>query len=812
MSDRDPTELMTALKRFFLIAITILFMCCDRGVAPEIKLPFGEIIASSPFIEGKPAYLESPYVTAGDRTYMVGHQDGSFPEIGWHIKGEMGGIWNHPIKLMDGFDAFLNINGRSIPLEKAKSFTNYPMANLHTYAMDSLGLKIERWQFVPDGREGLAVEYMLYNTGDQDITLDFGFMGHTDLRPTWIGERTGMKDSRDVPDFDPVTGSWVVRDSLNPWYVVFGSSHPVKSFSEGSPKYRGSGASAKLTYELSIPPENARGLRFVVAGSYSSESKAKGTYADILENASGLLAAKKDRYANLASSSKLITPDPVLNQTFEWLKYNSDWLIRDVPEIGRGIAAGIPDYPWWFGVDSEYALQGFMAIGQQEVVYETIRLLDSVSRAVNGNGRIIHEMSTNGAVFNPGNINETPQFATLIWQIYKWGGNREFLRKYFPTVKKGLHWLIEEKDANGNGFPDGFGMMEIHGMDSEMIDVATYTQAAFAHASLMAGELGEEELSQAYIKTAESLKEKINREFWSEEFQSYADFIGTDQQALSLIDDAIVRADTLGKPWAVAELEQTRAEILKNPDPNLKPFVLHHNWVVNTPMEMGIADTEKALKALETARKFINPFGVFVTGIDRDESAGLDEGSFQGSKVFSYTGAVMTLPTGVQAVAENNYGRPEMALDYLSRMSRSFSYALPGSMYEVSPDYGMIAQAWNIYAFAVPVVRQFFGIDPLASEKTTTIKPQMPVSWNQASLEEVRVGENLISVFYRADEQTHLRVSQKEKGWELVLDLGPVREEHLKILSGNPKITVEEGNLIVKGSGEVIEVRYKINP
>ena len=36
---------------------------------------------------------------------MVGHQDGSFPELGWHIAGEMGGIWDHPIKLMDGFDA-----------------------------------------------------------------------------------------------------------------------------------------------------------------------------------------------------------------------------------------------------------------------------------------------------------------------------------------------------------------------------------------------------------------------------------------------------------------------------------------------------------------------------------------------------------------------------------------------------------------------------------------------------------------------------------------------------------------------------------
>ena len=132
---------------------------------------------------------------------------------------------------------------------------------------------------------------------------------------------------------------------------------------------------------------------------------------------------------------------------------------------------------------------------------------------------------------------------------------------------------------------------------------------------------------------------------------------------------------------------------------------------------MGIADPNKAVQALKTAEKFVNPFGVFVTGIDRDESAGSDDGSFEGSNVFSYTGAVMTLPTGVQAISENNYGRPDQAMNYLNRMTRTFSYALPGSMYEVSPDYGMVVQALNIYSFAVPIVHQFFGIRPMASKK-----------------------------------------------------------------------------------------------
>ncbi len=623
---------------FVLTALLIAGMTsCTQEEAPA-RSSFEATLSGSPSIAGNPAYLSSPYVTPGDRAYMVGHQDGSFPDLGWHIKGEMGGIWAHPIKLMDGFDAFLHKDGNPIPLTNAVSFTNYPVANRHDYTLDSLELEVSRWQFVPDGKEGVVLEYTFTNTGEEERSMTLELRGRPDLRPTWLGERTEMIDGKDISNYDDALKAWVTRDSLNPWYVVFGPGSEM----EGS-----RGKESGLSYDLVLPPGGTEHVRFAIAGSMSSEAEAKATYSDLLENAGRLLEEKNKRYSALADQSKLTIPDSALQQTFEWLKYNSDWMIQEVPGIGRGITAGIPDYPWWFGVDSEYALRGYMAIGQTDIVYETIRLLDSVSMAINGNGRILHEMSTNGAVFNPGNINETPQFASLIWHVYRWGGDRAFLERYFPTVKMGLEWLIQANDENGNGFPDGFGMMEIHGLDSEMIDVAAYTQAAFHHASLMAEVLGEQELAEEYAAKAEALKKKINEEFWSEAFGSYADFMGTDEQALHLIEDAIVRADTLNKPWAIAELEETRASIRANPRSGLRPFVLHHNWVVNTPMEVGIADTVKALRALETARNFINPFGMFVTGIDRDDSAGKDDGAFQGSKVFSYTGAVMTLRWGV---------------------------------------------------------------------------------------------------------------------------------------------------------------------
>ncbi|WP_242527932.1 glycogen debranching protein [Allomuricauda sp. CAU 1633] len=772
-------------------------------------MALSSLMENSTHINGKTEYLESPFVTAGNRVYMVGHQDGSFPELGWHIKGEMGGIWNHPIKLMDGFDIELKWNDESYLLNKADTFVNYPFANTHQFVVPSKNISVNRWQFVPDDLEGLLVQVELTNTGSTATTFDLDFTGHSDLRPTWLGERTHMNDAQDEAVFEEAIQGWIAKDKDNPWFVCYASDTAPAQKSEVKNTYSGLGASNQLSYAMEIEPNETKTINFIVAGSYTSKENTITTFNTIKSDWLHLLSDKKERYQQLAQQSKLTIPDKKMQQTFEWLKYNCDWLVRTVPEIGTGITAGIPDYPWWFGVDSEYALQGYMAIGQTDAVYSTIALLDSVSTSVNSNGKIIHEMSTNGAVFNKGNINETPQFASLIWSIYQWNGDLSFLEKYFPTIEKGLLWLMKENDLDGNGFPEGFGMMEIHGLDSEMIDVAAYSQRAFADAALMAKELGKDSLALQYQNIADELKNKINTEFWSENFNSYADFIGTDAQALHLIEDAIVRADTLNKPWAVEELEATKEFVKKNPSSKPRPFVMHHNWVVNTPMEMGIADSTKAIKALKTAEQFVNPFGVFVTGIDRDQSAGSDDGSFKGSKIFSYTGAVMTLPTGVQARAENNYGRPNEALNYLERMTRTFSYAFPGSMYEVSPDYGMITQAWNIYSFAYPIVHQFFGIQPNAAQKEVVISPLMPDAWDDCALQNVKIGDgaNEISMFYTKKEgKTTIKIEQSNAEWKIKLKIPKSQLNQLQILEGT--LSASGNEAWIESDKMKVEVSY----
>ncbi|MEQ9232120.1 MAG: glycogen debranching protein, partial [Cyclobacteriaceae bacterium] len=242
----------------------------------------------------------------------------------------------------------------------------------------------------------------------------------------------------------------------------------------------------------------------------------------------------------------------------------------------------------------------------------------------------------------------------------------------------------------------------------------------------------------------------------------------TKDETIELIEAAIVRADTIRKPWSSEELTQTLRKVRALKNEELNGYVVHHNWVVNTPMEVGAAEPEKALIALKTAENYRSRFGMFVTGIDRDES----QEKAEKWEVFSYVGAVMTLPTGVQAIGEVKYGNPDKALEYLKMLENSFGYALPGSMYEVSPDFGMVAQGWNIYAVAVPIVDHFFGIQPMAYDQEILISPNLPSTWPSGSFENVKVGDNEISIsFERVGETIQYEIEQT-KDWTIHFRIG----------------------------------------
>src|SRR3954453_12658718 len=90
------------------------------AISAALLLPMGAVdtASSAPARHAGPgptaAVLRSPELSTGtrladrrslvvgDRFYEMGAEDGTYPATGFHTRGEMGGFWSQPIKLLDG--------------------------------------------------------------------------------------------------------------------------------------------------------------------------------------------------------------------------------------------------------------------------------------------------------------------------------------------------------------------------------------------------------------------------------------------------------------------------------------------------------------------------------------------------------------------------------------------------------------------------------------------------------------------------------------------------------------------------------------
>jgi glycogen debranching enzyme len=438
------------------------------------------------------------------------------------------------------------------------------------------------------------------------------------------------------------------------------------------------------------------------------------------------------------------------------VRVNMEWLVRDVPGIGRGLGGGLMEYPWWFGTET-YSLQALTATGDFDLAKQDLRLLKHQSMKTNGNGRIVHEVTTNGAVSNPGNTQETAQFILTVGKVFDWTGDLAFAREMYPAMKMGINWLLTDMDQNKDLFPEGYGIMEVSGLNAELIDVAVYTQQALKATAHLAGILGEPDAAERYQRLASQLEARINQRFWSEEEGSYTDFYGSRTQAISAAEGAIRQIGLKGPnnltqrdQELIGYYERLKQKFSAMPDTS-RGWLTNKNWVITTPMETGIAPRARAIQMLDKIRKEnVGEYGPFLSAVERQ--------------------AMMTISTGVQAVSEANYGRTDQALWYMDKIVQTFNRVTPGSISEMMPDYGCFTIAWTSYGIVLPLIQHVFGIQPDAINKTVVFDPHVPAGWEDMSIEDLPVGSTTIS-FSRAKTGKGIEygVDAGENGWTFAL-------------------------------------------
>lgn len=804
------TILSSMRKPFILLISFILFSSCKTREIRNFQL--GQEVGNLNSIKGNPDNGEYLYVTAGNLLYSIGNQKGNFPEIGFHVEGEMGGIWYHPIKLLDAFQlSFKGENDNNINNLDNSDFIAHPFANQFKYEFPEQEISATRTDFVPDNLPVIVVEYEIHNYSSTSKILDLNMKIDSDLRPVWLGERSGMNDGEDQLIESTSNNLVIIKDNQNDWYVGIssdGGNLSVEKTSKSALKGKGVMVSLNLP-KLKLNSGERKTVKFFIAGSTTNLNELKENLRVAETTTEKLYNEKRSRYETIEQTAKVTIPDTLFMKAYKWGKYNTDWLIRDIPGLGRGLNAGLPDYPWFFSNDQAITFQGLLGTMEPDLFYDSWEMMKQVSDEYNdGSGQIIHEVSTNGAVYDGGRMEESQLFIIAAWEIFKWYGDIDFLKTYYEHGKKVWEFL-QKNDKDNNLYVEGYGGTEIKGLNDEMLDVAVETYAFLEVMAQAAEVVGEQDNSEEFSEKAAMLKQKINDEWWSKSENRYFDFIAPPAKALNLIDMALEeRVEDGRNKWAKKKLLDLKEDI-ESGTYDEKGFTVFYNASTLSPLTSGIADTIKAVQMLETMPFFTNKYGLYVAGIARPDDISSEEGSvaFRLEEEFNYNEAIMTAGTNKLILAAAKYKGIDSAYKYIQQVLNNFSFATPGTTYEVSPDYGMFVQAWNVNAFNIPIIHYIFGVDPFAYKREINIHPDIPTGWDFAKLENLLIGENSLSIDFKRENRSHVFTVESEKeNWTIYFKL-PDNVSELKL--NGEQMNSELKELELKGKGNVIE--YVIN-
>jgi glycogen debranching enzyme len=725
------------------------------------------------------------YVAAGDRAYVIGSEDGRFPPMGWHIRGEMGGVWAHPIKLLDGY--WFALDDQWIP--KASKFTSgagYTQMQFPT----TDGLNVTRTEFSPDGSPVVLVGLTLQNPNSASKSVKLTMDARSEIMAAypwgWTTPNAKEFNGPDEGSYDRSTGTLTFKESGKPWYAAVRASvvpdqgvvnsaswGPVGEDERAGYLENGNGTGGSLRWNLSVGGGQETTLWVAVAGSNSSQSDAQSAVQGALKDPANLLTQKVNMRQNLLAQTKVSLPDAALQDAFDWGKLNMADLtrtvtnaqIRDVDE-GRaypnpvatipkltGIGAGYPDYPWYFGTDGAYTAYPLVTSGQWDTAKAHLRSIRDVSRVVNGStGKVVHEVVTDGSVYwgtnaDPGNTNETAQFATAVDLIWRWSGDNRFRDEMYPFIVDGMHYITSSGcplgdpslsqsaegtcDNDGDGWPEGYGMVERTGMGEEKLDNTAYTWQALRALQRMAESKGDTATATWADGKADALEAKFDAAWWMTGQNLYAD---------SLDDPGDVK------------LQQK-------------------HWINATPMETLLAPQNRATTALNTLESgdFTGSCGLFHTG-----------------RGGGPTGAgelkCWTLPTSVMAVAEANYGRlgDRQAPFYMKSIANQLDLEMPGALPEISPspeydpfvdfrDRAMFMQAWSSYGVQWPVIHHFLGIDPNVPAGNLSVVPDIPESWPGLSVQNLKVGGGTMTASASRSGKQYTTEVSAPTGWKLTI-------------------------------------------
>ena len=763
-------------------AVTALFPAANAGGATRAGHGHHDGRAASAELSTTDRLADRREVAAGTRAYSVGFEDGRFYANGWHITGEMGGVWTPPLKLLDGL--WFGVDGQwAGPATKFTSGRGYVRYDLPSLS----GLTLHRTDFVPDGVRGALFGLTLTNPGAAK-TVTVKVDAHSELMTAYPWGWTTPPASANLPDtgsFDG--GALVFRDTgtlpgtnephdytalvasaLRPASGTTGpgfhgpqpgtvcaandGTSPPKACDDGP---YGHGTGGELQYRVAVPGHGATTVWVAAAGSDVSPADARRQLAAALRDPQDALAEKVAARNRLARQSRVSLPgDPTLANAVDWDKQMLADLTQSADNLrirftnqgtqypppkgtvahATWFGAGYPDYPWMFATDGEYTGFAAVALGQFDTIEKHLIALRDVSDILNDrSGKVAHETVSDGSVYfgansDPGNTDETVKFPSAVALVWRWTGDNAFRDQMYDFAKRNLHYVVDHLDADHDGWPEGLGNVEREGMGPEKLDNTVYFIRGLYDLADMARSKGDTATEQWATQLADQDRARFDSTWWNVPNQQYAD---------SLVDPGDQQ-------------------------------VFQKHWIGQTPMEAELTIDGRTTPGLAP-----NDHG-------NTALAGREDPCYSGSRPYNeglfHTGCgggadhkgdleIFSLGNAIQAVGEGNYGR--LGATQQRRYTNADSEPMfsepatngtpdemPGALPEIlpSPGFGknidrcwtcrsMFMQAWGAYGTAWPVVHQQLGVDPSLGDGKLAVVPDVPAGQTRIAGEDIRLGD-----------------------------------------------------------------------
>ena len=469
------------------------------------------------------------YVSAGDRAYVSGFQDGRFYAQGWHVTGEMGGVWSQPLKLVDGIWFGVGDDW----LAPATTFTS-GWGYTRMRFPDTAGLQVSRTEFAPDGVRGVLFGLKLRNPGGAAVTVPVKADVHSEVMShypwAWTTPNAGEFNLEDTGSFE--NNTLLFHDTGTPhpnagphdWAAAVGST-PAPSAGEAGPGHWGSqtepvlctgedqffcdegpfgkGTGGQLRYEITVPAGGERTVWVAVAGSDQGADAARAQLSAALADPDAALAAKqaaREKAARLLQGDAAQRRAPPGGHRLGQAEHPRPHAARRPPadprrQRGQGLSRHRPA-PCRMSASSAPAIRTIRGSSpptpstrpslpwrpgssrgspSMHAPCATSRRSSTATPARSCTRSSQTDRCTSAASKHAGNTDETAKFPSLVALLWRWTGDNALRRDLYPFAVRNMRYVVEQLDADGDGWPEGLGNVERPGMGDEKLDNAVYT-------------------------------------------------------------------------------------------------------------------------------------------------------------------------------------------------------------------------------------------------------------------------------------------------------------------------------------------------